>query len=581
MSLDITPLRILKTQPPNTRIGSDRAFAIVNGPMQNSFKPITSTSVSNSSIAFTAPPPSVLTMVDRRILIGVTVSLLVTGTVVAPYTNLGDDWPNATALRAFPLQSIVSTASMTINGNSVTLNTSDMLSALLRIRNSEKQVQDRQFSITPAMLDQFQTYGEGFETNRNPLGEYGDNPYVTPRGGFSNYVISGSTPTSYTVTFTVVEELLLPPLLFGGKEEAAFIGLNSMDCLLTLGDLSRMISHDTVHGNVYTSITASPGITSAVMYMQYMNPSPLVPLPKAAVYPYSNITRFPTDVTPGTSISAGASFTVTMNNITLPSIPQRIILFVRRSNQNASLANSATFATTDTFAAITNVNINFMNTPGILSSCSQQNLYEIAAENGVEMSWPQWSNYVGSVLPLDFGKDLSVQDSSMAPGFSTQAQLQVILSCTNTSSVSIQYTAYIVVIQSGTYTIIDGSAVPMTSVISQADVLASASAPSVEYSAMQSQQVGGDLFSGLKSLVGDFLPAAKAAIESHPVGALASRALKGALCDQDGPEPKRARRSSTASQSGLASRLRRHKPSSGRSGRRGGSLYDEYDDAGY
>jgi len=47
-----------------------------------------------------------------------------------------------------------------------------------------------------------------------------------------------------------------------------------------------------------------------------------------------------------------------------------------------------------------------MNKTGILSGMQPQQLYNISAENGINMSWGQWSKRVGSILCLNFGKDI-------------------------------------------------------------------------------------------------------------------------------------------------------------------------------
>ncbi len=47
-----------------------------------------------------------------------------------------------------------------------------------------------------------------------------------------------------------------------------------------------------------------------------------------------------------------------------------------------------------------------MNKTGILSGFTSQQLYNISVENGVNMSWGQWSRRVGSILCLNIGKDI-------------------------------------------------------------------------------------------------------------------------------------------------------------------------------
>jgi len=93
----------------------------------------------------------------------------------------------------------------------------------------------------------------------------------------------------------------------------------------------------------------------------------------------------------------GAINGFTFNTARLGCIPSHVFIFARPQ------PSSHTRFTADAFLAIDKISITCMNKTGILSGFTQQQLYNISVENGVNMSWGQWSRRVGSILCLTFG----------------------------------------------------------------------------------------------------------------------------------------------------------------------------------
>ena len=60
---------------------------------------------------------------------------------------------------------------------------------------------------------------------------------------------------------------------------------------------------------------------------------------------------------------------------------------------------------------------------------TQQQLYNISVENGINMSWGQWSQRVGSILCLAMGKDV-VQ---LLPGVKELMDITFNINMTNTT----------------------------------------------------------------------------------------------------------------------------------------------------
>jgi len=97
---------------------------------------------------------------------------------------------------------------------------------------------------------------------------------------------------------------------------------------------------------------------------------------------------------------SSGKISATFNTVRLPCIPTHVYIFARPQPSSQTRYNA------DAFLSIEKISITCMNKSGILSAMSQQQLYNISVENGVNMSWGQWSNRVGSILCLAMGKDI-------------------------------------------------------------------------------------------------------------------------------------------------------------------------------
>lgn len=528
MSLAIQPLPVVNVLEPRCKINEQRRYAILKGGMVSTWKPVSSTSFSSSSVQITAPPPSPMIIVDRKVLFCLPMNIQFAGVVTPPNTVLLEIGVND-GPRQFPASSIMQTITVTINNTQVSINMNDVILSLLRYYTG---TDERQYdlSLSPSMPDQYQSYGDWtvYGSGRNPLAMYGENSAEMTRGGFP-MVVNSNTNVAANVDLTVVEPLFLSPFLFKHFMSSGFIGVQTMDFNITFDpNLSRVWSHATVAGgntingpgsNPNNPLTVTMGNASQGnprMLFNYITPQQLMPVPRSVVYPYFIVDRYPTDLT--SSVAQGANFTVNSQNIQLHSIPNRIYVFARRNN------NTRTFLTSDTYAYLTNINVNWNNNSGLLSSASAFDLYRLSVDNGCNLGWPQWSKHVGSVLALEFGKDIALPDLE-CPGQLGTFQLQLNASFTNVSSdpSNIFYTLYIVVVSEGTFTIMENRSVAQIGVMSKEDVLHARSMPFVDYDMVQ-KYYGGDFFgsigdflnrvySGVKSVASDVASGAERAID--------------------------------------------------------------------
>jgi len=289
----------------------------------------------------------------------------------------------------------------------------------------------------------------------------------------------------------------------------------------------------------------------------------LQPIPKSIDYSYYIIDRYPTDF--NMPIYYNVSTQINSNNIQLNSIPRRIYLFARISN-SVNLQNSAS---TDTFASIQSISINYNNNSGLLASATQFDLYNISKKNGVNLSWPEWSGgqypntgsntnsgqvgtfqsivttahpdgfsqtpLVGSVLCLEFGTDIGLPDTN-APGQILNSQLQITVNIVNTNPKAAMsltppttlttYTLYIVTISEGIWQITNLNSIPMIGVLSKEDILNATQIPGINYTAQDSvaggdfkhrlKKIGHRIYEGIKSAAPIALDIAKIAAQVAP-----------------------------------------------------------------
>lgn len=501
MSLSLLPLKTVQTLDPLTKINSSRAYAVLRGGSTVTYQPFIALNSSPSNVNFSCNPPSPGIIVDRTLYMLWAVQLTFTGTSASgPLLQIG----STDAPRAFPIAQSINTSAFTINNANVSIDTNKVINMLLRYSNP-RDVSDRDYSLTPSMLDQFQNYSEGLGMVKSPLGLYGNNGYEDPRGGFVGIdVISnpsgGGTLTS-VVNLYMAEPIFLAPWTFGGEQEAGFVGVQTLSASFQLNNLSRLWSHDAVNGNPLSTISAAFLETPQLLF-KFITPSELVKIPEVAVYPYFVVNYYATDFG---SLAPNASVSATSNNVQFQGIPTRVMVAGRQ--RDSDLTN----LTSDTFAAINTVTIQFNGVSGILSSATQRDLYNISRKNGVNMSWNQWSYYVGSVLALDMGLDIGLTPLQAA-GMIGTFNFQITVNFTNVNQLNtISFTLYIIAINEGTFSLSGNQSLAQTNILTPPDVLDASSKPMVDYSQVKAVIKGGNFFSSLKSLVDKYLPIAKSA----------------------------------------------------------------------
>jgi hypothetical protein len=428
MSLNLTPLKVVAVADSRTVI-RDKEYALLTGGNQVSWKPYTTTSVSSSSIQFSAPPPNPKIFVDRKLYLQLPVRITLNSAVpnANPLLRTGYDAP-----RAFPVSSAMNTLTVNINNTAVSINMADVIQPLLRF-NTNQQLKEHDYSLTPSCLDQFQEYLDGVGSIRNSLGQYGDSndESVMGRGGFSQYNIVTNTAGQAIIDAVFTEPIFLSPFYFGAGNATAFIGVQTMDFNFTFiaNAWTRMWSHAIgginapgaiTSGSVIFSGFVGPALTIAnapilpQLLFNYITPKELQTIPSAMQYSYFNIDRYPTDYS-SAALNPNTSIPMVSNNIQLQSIARRIYIFARNSNN--ILQSNCNY--TDTFLQLSNLVVNWNNNSGLFSSAQPQDLYKMSVKNHCNLSWTQWNGApvyingslatkagtVGSLICIELGTD--------------------------------------------------------------------------------------------------------------------------------------------------------------------------------
>jgi hypothetical protein len=502
-------------------------YAVEKGSLSLTNSKQTAIANSSSQQSYNIQVPSENIFVDRAVDWNCTVNLAVTTSIPvntaegSPFFTIGGDW----SLAYFPLHQLVSTMSATINDATVTVNTSDVLAQILRLADLRDTRRQR---TCPTMLDKYVTYPSPAEASNTPINSFdlsfatdqvpngawgqvryftnstfttpltngvttGDTFFVGVGGNSSGYgtqlTVSAAGETAESpravtlyVQFSSCEKLVLPPFIFGDEYELStgLFGVQNIQLLMNLQAPSRVLRTSGTFGAVSVAYATTP-FPQSVVNVQFLTPSLDVPLPPKSIVPYM---EFPRYITTNLGSIAGTSVgAVSSNTITLPNIPDYLYIY----------AKPQTYANTtqgDWVLPFQSISVNFDNFSGLLSSHTQQELYKMSVNNGLDLDWNSWQGYgiggsvtgaavgdqlVGGGLLLRPSRDIVLQagqSPSLVGNFTFQFNAQVY----NPSSSTVTPFIYVVAISSGFFETIKGSSRIIKGILTEQDIL---SAPSI------------------------------------------------------------------------------------------------------
>jgi len=500
MSLSYSQLKPVKVIDPRASVKQAKEYLFNQPGSAVTYRTFTTNSASDSSVQFSCPPPNPNIIVSRCVLFTCKINYRVT------FTNVNianaNQFIGSIAPRQFPLASCINTLTVKINNDSISQNINDYIHPLTRYYATyDKSAYN--LSLSPAFPDQAQSYVITNALPRNPLGDYANNGNSQPpRGSFPRtddfQVVNDANGNARILTFsyTYTEPLFLSPLS-AEYDEMGLSQLTTFDVNITWGDLARSLSIDIDSINAVNAgpqiapqgaVSATIDANSCKLKFIYITPQVNYPLPDTLIYDFNQINRYDTSIG---NIAANANGSVVTNNIQLSTIPSRAYIFVRRRNQDR------TYGTADVYARINKIDMNFNGISGILSSADTIDLWRMSVNNGLKMSYEQWYGQVGSVCCIDFGHDIGL-GANQGVGMLGSYNLSLTIDFTNINAAQVDYTAYVVVVNRGTYTISNQNVLQQLGVVSSEDVINSASLE--EADKQELERLYGGKFDGLKNV---------------------------------------------------------------------------------
>jgi len=619
MSADIEKMAVF-----DSRIVQSRPrYAVEKGALSLTNAPFNAISATSSQHTYNIYVPSENVFVDRAVewtstcflqqtvtfTSTATSTYLVAGNVGLPLWVPSVDW----ALPAFPLNSLCSTLTATINDTTSVINSQDVLKEVLRLTDYKKNRLQR---TCPTMLDKYQCYDDGYGAVNSPLSGYASLlDYAEPQNGqfpqlrFTNstggdlvnggyyqagvaiaqpasttagvYRILNGLPTLalagdgavcvgpfvFHFRFTSTEKIVLSPFTFSDVHEwdTGLFGINNIQLIMNLQNPSRLTRFSGMRfstpaaaaapasapqvltsgiASVTTAYNTNTAFTNSVVNVQFLTPSLDVPLPPKSVVPYMEFPRYITNYSQG-QVAPGAAIQIQSQTITLPQIPDLLIIYVKNGLTSGKFADSYMPIQSRYNGVANPLSVNFDNFSGLLSSQTTEQLYAMSIKNGLDMDWATWSgqayagqaarstssaaNYtgndaglpavpvggavpslggvgagviptVGSILVLKPSQDITLQ-TGQAPSLVGNFTLQFNLQVYNNSGETITPQLFVITANSGFFESIRGSSRIIKGVLSEQDIIGAPLAPTATRQELCRYVGGGGLMSSLGTIL--------------------------------------------------------------------------------
>jgi hypothetical protein len=506
---------------PRMELNNERSFAIIQGGETVTYRDYPRVAGDSASMTFITNPPGNKNVLDRICLVEMvmTATYVGGGSIPGPGSSVNDLMfqSGRDAIRANPISAITQTLTATINGFPVTIELSECIQALQRFHNP---LENRKTfgSLNGSMLDNYQMYADSDASARNPLAPYYDSEAEISRG--SNYMtITNNTNTSATVVVRLREYIVLPPFIFDSIHGQAG-GLTNLDTLqfnFVLANLPRMFSRSTLNTVPIGSLVIVP--SDQKMRLCWITPKLTQPIPPVMKYPYFKVSKYISD-NGQVAVPFYTETTISSQVIQFDTIPRKLYIYVRQSNNPIQNNPTTMMNATDTFCKIDRINISWDNIDGVLSGASDMNLYDFSVQNGLNYSYQEWSGktqtfgkvladgppvqqgLTGGICCIELGKDLGLK-ATQAEGVLSKInfQVEVRFQNINVSQPSYIPALYVLAVYDGILSIGNNSCVGVLGVINESRVLSSPASHSISYNHLE-KLYGGSFFSAFKNIAG-------------------------------------------------------------------------------
>lgn len=383
---------------------------VLRGAKDILYKQWESKSTTTNSISFSCPPPFEGAEIDRSIAIVVPVRLTLTKADM-PYDQYIFN-ADACNLRSYPIHKAMKSIKITLNNQSLSLNLSNILSALEHYSTSPKLKYLEYSKCATYGTCQAQSFSNLPQGSRSSLASYADSiSGIAPQ--FYPFTVISQTNTALeggvglatsVIEFTSIENLMISPLHWGESDSnfQTLKNIVSMDVDIDFVDNCgfRMVAIDNNAGALafgagavtvtsQFSFTVSDNFTGddlvPKLLVQYIKPQEphRVPNDLYEINYYQIQERITSH---SSNVAADETVIIKSPEILLQQLPSKIWLFARKPT-NTFLLDPFT---PDCFMALKSVRI-MWNGKIVLSGAHAAQIYDISVANGLQLEWSSWS----------------------------------------------------------------------------------------------------------------------------------------------------------------------------------------------
>jgi len=497
-------------------------YGVFSGGQSITTQQFPATSASASQIVATIQVPSTNVVMDRRVI--VKYRMVVTGTAATANGTYPLTYgPGGNVVLApFPLNQNVTNVSVQINNTTVSQTTQQVLDPLLRCL--EKETLAEWSGSAPTKLDNacpYDTTKTAWASSAWQSYNQAVDSYSPPRGAFpvvlaQNTVVAADTAAApFQFYFDAAEPLMVSPFVYGDDAEgcAGIYGVSQINVNMSLdSSCKRAIRNCLLRAGAYNGAITITGVAyqNVVFECRFLSPPASALLPMTNIVPYSSIVNYQTTL--NSPCAGGASSSITSSNVQLNAVPDKVFLFVKKSQGEQTVLDA------DCYGTITGVSITWNNNAGLAAGASPQMLWRMSREAGCLQSWLEYSGLatytpqaadqalecgtVGSVLVLDFGRHIQLQEDWYSAGSIGSFNFQVQVAYTNnTGSTFTSPQLNVAFLSSGVFATTNGQSAAYIGVLNKDEVIAAKDQEPVAQHTLQRLVGGrGRLFHGLRAM---------------------------------------------------------------------------------
>lgn len=475
---DILGLKVVKQLDPRLSIAPHAGYSVNYGGAQLNYRhQISNSSSGNTSGIVFNPVINTTSVIDRKLFTEINFKLTFTGTTTSGnLLKRGYDAPRS-------LGSIVSQCQVSINGHPIVQESKYVNHWLAHFNEQSKMAGALTLAPQMGSYDMTQTYEEADGTFFNSLGDFQySTPNQTNRGMYKLNIIS-NTPLSAVVELTLFDYIYLSPMVYDNTRLYEGIpNISSFQIQYTFQQLQRIWSHSNKGDSIISDLQVE--VNQGYLNFTEITPPPQIVLPRTTILNYNEYERRLTNT--NQSVTAGGTGVLQSNAITLNTIPLKAVIFAKE--RDADFNSLESFVNKpDVYAGIKKISINYANQSSLFQTCTQEQLYLISSQNGVQGSVESWCGKTqryddtlgkipiglhGSIFCFDFGRDISQQNPSLLPGVSSNVDFSI-AECVieNTSNRTIVYDLEIHFIYEAVFEIELGVSRPYRSMVLPSEVI--------------------------------------------------------------------------------------------------------------